>query len=90
MNEENKKIIMSSIKKNEKPIVHYLTLGFRGLLGSKKGSFCLLILGIATTALFVQKISGMEFCTVITILAGIYASSSAITDIQSMKNTLGQ
>lgn len=65
---------------------YYLTLGIRGLLGSKKGSFSILVLLITTIALFTSKISGMEFCSAITIVAGIYAAGATATDIQNMRS----
>lgn len=65
---------------------YYLTLGMRGLLGSKKGSFSILVLLVTTIALFTSKISGMEFCSAITIVAGIYAAGATATDIQNIRS----
>lgn len=65
---------------------YYLTLGMRGLLGSKKGSFSILVLLVTTIALFTSKITGMEFCSAITIVAGIYAAGATATDIQNMRS----
>lgn len=65
---------------------YYLTLGIRGLLSSKKGSFSILVLIITTIALFTSKISGMEFCSAITIIAGIYAAGATATDIQNIRS----
>jgi hypothetical protein len=65
---------------------YYLTLGMRGLLGSKKGTFSILVLLITTAALFTTKISGMEFCSAITVIAGIYAAGATATDISNIRN----
>lgn len=71
-------------KKNS--IGYYLTLGMRGLLGSKKGTFSILVLIVTTVALFSSKISGMEFCSAITVIAGIYAAGATATDIQNIRS----
>ena len=65
------------------PLSYYLTLGIRGILGSKKGSFSLLILIITTFALFLHKISGTEFVSAMTVVSGIYTASTAAVDFRN-------
>lgn len=86
-----KTVVMTSDQHNplirkKNSLGYYLTLGMRGLLGSKKGSFSILILIIATIALFTSKITGMEFCSAVTIIAGIYAAGATATDIQNIRS----
>lgn len=86
-----KTVVMSSDQHNplirkKNSLGYYLTLGMRGLLGSKKGTFSLFVLLVTTVALFTSKISGMEFCSAITIIAGIYAAGATATDIQNIRS----
>lgn len=67
----------------QRGIVYYLTLGVRGLLGSKKGSAFLLVTTIMSVALFMGKLSPETFIAGLTIASGIYTTSSAAVDIKN-------
>lgn len=73
----------TAVIKVKKGIGFYLTLGIRGLLGSKKGSFALLVLTVTTVALFASKISGEAFVAALSVIAGIYSFSSAAVDMKN-------
>ena len=63
-------------------LFYYLTLGIRGLLGSKKGTLVLLMIAIGTAALFIGKLDGTSYVALITIASGIYTAVSGAVDIR--------
>jgi len=72
----------------KKGLAYYLTLGIRGLLGSKKGSFALLVLLVCTVAVFFGKVNGSEFVAALTVISGIYSAASAAVDIRNSGNSV--
>jgi hypothetical protein len=69
--------------RNRNSIGYYLTLGIRGLLGSKKGTFAILVLVVTTVALFLGKITGETYVAALSIMAGIYSAASAAVDMKN-------
>lgn len=65
---------------------YYITLGIRGLVGSKKGTLALLVLILTTVALFFGKVSGSEYVASLSIIAGVYAATATASDITNMRN----
>lgn len=67
-------------------LAYYITLGMRGLLGSKKGSFAIIILIVTTVALFMAKITGESYVAALTVISGIYSISTSAVDIRNGGN----
>ena len=87
----NPTIVVSSPKpdqgdpeiRNRNTIGYYLTLGIRGLLGSKKGTFAIMVLIVTTIALFLGKVTGETYVAALSIIAGIYSAASAAVDMKN-------
>ena len=75
-------VIMLDHARFQKGIGYYLTLGIRGLLGSKKGALCLLVLFVSTVGMFLGKLTGETFVASITIMSGIYSLASTAVDLK--------
>jgi len=61
-----------------------LTDGIRGLLASRKGMLCLLILAIATVALFCGKLEGIYYAAIIGTIGTIYTFVQSRVDMAAM------
>lgn len=61
--------------------------GLLGLLASKKGTFSIIVLAIATLALFIGKLDGMYFVGALSFIAGFYNLSSAYVDARNGGNS---
>lgn len=76
-------VIMLDHARLQRGIGYYLTLGIRGLLGSKKGALCLLVLFVSAVGLFLGKLGGEAFVAAVTVASGIYTAASTAVDLKS-------
>lgn len=59
-----------------------------GILNSRKGVFCLLILTISTIALFLRFLDSASFAATVSVIGSIFMYSHSRTDIASMNANL--